>query len=85
VPRIKLLKIAPQKFDFLTFEECARLLDAVKNDPERLALLLVGGDAGLRQGGMIALEWGDVDLVAERLRRSSSSPYLRRRNPTRPR
>jgi hypothetical protein len=27
VPRIKMLKIAPQKFDFLTFEEFSRLLE----------------------------------------------------------
>jgi len=73
VPRIKLLKLAPQKFDFLTFEEYERLLDAVKDDPGRRALVLVGGDAGLRQGEMIALEWGDVDLVAGTMviRRSS--------------
>jgi integrase len=39
----------------------------------RCALLLAGGDAGLRQGEIVALEWGDVDLVAQTLtvRRSS--------------
>lgn len=63
VPRVKLLKLPPQKFDFLTFEELGRLLDAVKDDPERMALLLLGSEAGLRQGEMIALEWGDLDLV----------------------
>jgi integrase len=63
VPRIKLLKLPPQKFDFLTFEELSRLIDAVKDDNERRALFLVGGEAGLRQGEIIALEWGDVDLV----------------------
>jgi integrase len=73
VPRIKLLKIAPQKFDFLTFDEYSRLVDVMKGEPARRALLLSGGDAGLRQGEMIALEWGDVDLVAGTLtvRRSS--------------
>ncbi len=73
VPRIKLLKIAPQKFDFLTFEEFSRLLDAMEADAERRALLLAAGEAGLRQGEIIALEWGDVDLVAGTLtvRRSS--------------
>jgi very-short-patch-repair endonuclease len=64
VPRIRLLKIAPQKFDFLTFDEYLRLIEATKADRERQAIVLVGGDAGLRQGEMIALEWGDVDLVA---------------------
>lgn len=45
----------------------------MKDDAERCALLLVAGEAGLRQGEIIALEWGDVDLVAATLtvRRSS--------------
>jgi integrase len=78
VPRIKLLKIAPQKFDFLTFEEFSRLLEAMKDDVERRALLLVAGEAGLRQGEVIALEWGDVDLAAGTLsvRRSSWRGHL---------
>ena len=73
VPRIKLLKLPPQRFDFLTFEELSRLIEAIKDDTERRALFLVGGEAGLRQGEIIALEWGDVDLVAGTItvRRSS--------------
>ena len=73
VPRVQLLKIPPQKFDFLSFEELSRLTEALKGDPERWALVLLGADAGLRQGEIIALEWGDVDLVAGVLtvRRSS--------------
>jgi integrase len=49
VPRVKLLKVPPQEFDFLRFEELSRLLEAVKGDPVRMALLLMGSDAGLRQ------------------------------------
>jgi len=60
VPRVKLLKIPLQKFDFLTFEELSRLTEAVKVEPERWALVLLGADAGLRQGEIIALEWGDL-------------------------
>ncbi len=60
-PRVKLLKIPPQRF--LTFDELPPLLDAVKDDPERMALVLLSSEAGLRQGEMIALEWGDLDLV----------------------
>jgi integrase len=73
VPRIRLLKVAPPKFEFLTFEEFSRLLEAMKDDAERRALLLVAGEAGLRQGDIIAVEWGDVDLVSATLtvRRSS--------------
>ena len=62
VPRIRLLKIAPQKFDFLTSDEYLRLIEATNADPERQALVLVGGDAGLRQGEMIALGMGRCGL-----------------------
>ena len=64
MPKIRLLKLDPPRFDFLTFEEFERLLEAVKDDPERRALFLVGGEAGLRQGESIALGWDDVDLVS---------------------
>ena len=30
-------------------------------------MVLLGGDAGLRLGEIVALEWGDVDLHARRL------------------
>jgi hypothetical protein len=40
VSRIKLLEIAPQKFDFLTFEEFSRLLEAM--DPSQLFAQLSG-------------------------------------------
>ena len=49
VPKVKLLKIAPQRFDFLTFEELSRLVEAVKGDPQRLGLVLLGAEAGLRR------------------------------------
>jgi integrase len=65
VPKIKLLKVPVQKFDFFTFEEFERLLAVVKENPERLALFLLGGEAGLRQGEIIALEWDDIDSVAK--------------------
>jgi integrase len=73
VPRIKLLKVGSQQFDFFTFDEYPRLLDAVKDEPQRHALMLVGGEAGLREGEMIALKWIDLDFVAGTLsvRRSS--------------
>jgi hypothetical protein len=35
VPQIRLLRLPPQELDFLTFEELSRLLEAVKDDPER--------------------------------------------------
>ncbi len=67
MPKIKLLKLPPSKFDFLTFEELERFLDAVKDDAERRAMVLLGAEAGLRMSEIIALEWDDVDLMANKL------------------
>jgi integrase len=67
VPKIKLLKLPPSKFDFLTFEELERLLEPVKDDVERRAIVLLGAEAGLRMSEIMALEWADVDLVAGKL------------------
>jgi integrase len=67
VPKIKLLKLPPPRFDFLTFEELERLLEAVRDNRERRALFLLGAEAGLRQGEIIALEWGDVDFAAGKI------------------
>jgi integrase len=67
VPKIKLLKLPPSKFDFLTFEELERFLEVVKADVERRLLFLLGAEAGLRMSEMMALEWGDIDLVAGKL------------------
>lgn len=62
IPRIKALKVAPQKFDFLTFEEFERLVSASASEPDWQAAVLVAGEAGLRLGEVLALEWGDIDL-----------------------
>ena len=66
-PRVKLVKVPPQKFDFLTFDEYERLQKAARPEPEWLAPLLVAADAGLRRGEVLALQWSDVDLVAHAL------------------
>jgi integrase len=62
IPRIKALKVAPQKFDFLTFEEFERLVSASASEPDWHAAVLVAGEAGLRLGEVLALEWEDIDL-----------------------
>jgi integrase len=62
VPRIKTLKVAPTKFDFFTYEELDRLVDAATEEPDWQAAILVAGDGGLRLGEILALRWEDVDL-----------------------
>jgi integrase len=64
IPRMKMLKVAPQKFDFLTFEEFERLVSAATVEPDWHAAVIVAGEAGLRLGEVLALEWGDIDLKA---------------------
>jgi integrase len=60
---IKLLRVAPAEADFYDFDEYERLVEAAKAVGGNAHLVvLLGGDAGLRCGEMLALEWTDVDL-----------------------
>lgn len=65
VPKVKWLRVPPNKFDFLTFEEADRLMAAA--DGEWRAMITLALKTGLRQGELLALAWDDVDLVAGRL------------------
>ena len=67
-------KIPPSKFDVLSDEEAERLRSAVRGDPQRFAMIVVGLDAGLRQGELLELPGGDVVLVGKTMvvRRSVS-------------
>lgn len=66
-PRIRMPKLPPTQFDFLADDEYERLLRAADDEPLRRALIVVAREAGLRKGEILALEWGDVDLVARTL------------------
>jgi integrase len=65
VPEIDWLKIPPEEFDFLDFDEADRLLAAV--DEDWRTMVLVALRTGMRMGELIALRWQDVDLVAGRI------------------
>jgi integrase len=61
------------------FEEFARVVEASKADSEAAALIvLLGGEAGLRCGEIMALEWSDVDLAKRQLAvaRSESKGHI---------
>ncbi len=63
-PKIKTLKVPPQKFDFFSPEEFERLVASAAQEPDWHAAVLAAGEAGLRMGEILGLEWGDVDLSA---------------------
>jgi len=65
VPPIRWLKAPAPEFDFLSFEEAKRLIDAA--DGEWRAMIMVAVRTGLRLGELLALRWTDVDLKAGRL------------------
>ncbi|MBI1805090.1 MAG: site-specific integrase [Ignavibacteriae bacterium] len=66
VPKIKALKVPPQKFDFFSREESDRLLSAIA-DPMWYGMVLLAIRTGLRVGEIMGLEWSDVDIAAGKL------------------
>jgi integrase len=59
---IKLLKTTVPTVEYYEQADCARLLEAARQlDPRIELLVLLGGDAGLRRGEIIALDQTDCD------------------------
>lgn len=63
VPKLRQLKVPPQKFDFLSHEEAERLIDTAR-DLQWRAMVTVALRTGLRLGELLALDSSDVDLSA---------------------
>ncbi len=60
---IRLLPTPKTSMSFFDFDEYERLVTAAARlDPRTHLIVLLGGEAGLRCGEMIALAWKDVDL-----------------------
>lgn len=64
---IRLLPIAKGSASFHDFDDYERLVESAKDEAQALLVVLLGGDAGLRCGEMMALEWTDVDLAKRQL------------------
>jgi integrase len=61
--RVRLLKTCKPEVAFYDFGEYRRLVDAATAiDPRIELLVLLGGDAGLRRGEFLGLEWADLDF-----------------------
>ncbi len=65
---IKMLKVPKSSAVFHDFETYERLLTAARAvDPQTHLIVLLGGEAGLRLGEVLALRWEDVDLATPQL------------------
>src|SRR5436190_6234021 len=65
---IRLLPISKPSMGFYDFDDYRQLVGAAKAlDPNAYLIVLLGGEAGLRCGEIIALEWRDVDLGKRQL------------------
>jgi integrase len=65
---IKLLPVSKGSTRFYDFDDFERLVMAAKTTDARAHLLvLMSGEAGLRLGEMVALEWNDIDFVKRQL------------------
>jgi integrase len=62
-PRIKFLRVQHGEVAFLDFPEYDRPVRAARALDDRIEItVLLGGDAGLRRGEIVGLEWHDVDF-----------------------
>lgn len=70
-PTIQQPRAKPAPRDFYDFKDWERLVEgARKAGPMVLCMVLLGGEAGLRRGEMVALEQGDVGTEALEVRRN---------------
>jgi integrase len=66
---VRLLKAPSFEARFFDFAEMERLVEAARvTDARAHVAVLLGGEAGLRLGEMLALRWTDVDLERRMLR-----------------
>ena len=66
---IRQVKSSRPTMAFHDFEDYERLVEAAEGvDPNAYLIVLLGAEAGLRCGEMMALEWLDVDLGKRQLR-----------------
>jgi integrase len=64
---VRLLRTPKSAATFHDFDEYERLVEAAQADAHAYLAVLLGGEAGLRCGEIMALEWTDVDLQKRQL------------------
>jgi integrase len=66
---VRLVRVPRTDAAFHDFDDYERLLKAAQTiDPRSYLIALLGGEAGLRAGEIVALEWADVDLERRQIR-----------------
>jgi integrase len=66
---IRVLPVPKPSMGFYDFDEYEQLVAAAKaTNPNAYLIVLLGGEAGLRYGEIIGLEWSDLDLGKRQLR-----------------
>ena len=66
---IRLLRVPQHEADFHDFDDYEQLIEGARSlDPRAHMVVLLGGDAGLRCGEMMGLEWTDINLDRRQLR-----------------
>jgi hypothetical protein len=72
----RLLPVPRTSAGFLDFDDYERLVEASRaTDSRALLIVVLGGEAGLRCGEMMALSWADVDGARRRLMLKAERPY----------
>ncbi len=75
IPTINFLRQQKPEIAFYEAEDLERLLVAARRiDADNELVVLLGADAGLRASEMVALSWGDVDLVRGTVRIEKAEP-----------
>ncbi len=64
---MKLLRTTKNSASFHDFDEYERLVESARSDRRTQLVVLLGGEAGLRCGEIMAIEWSDVDLNKRQL------------------
>ena len=64
---VTLVKAPKSEASFHDFDEFERLVDVARSEALALLVVLLGGEAGLRCGEIMALEWPDVDFAKRQL------------------
>jgi len=65
IPRIKRLRVTPNKFDYLTEEEADKIL--AQTDGQIKEMIFFALKTGVRFGELIALDWNDIDFQEKQI------------------